>query len=439
VYAALIVTSFVLGCSSSPSSSPSPRPQQPEAPLFTQVARRTTPAVPPSSGEAQLLATAGNAFATVLWRQLRTSPGNVVVSPGSIWIALAMTHAGARTETASEMARVLHLPADATAAHRAAGLLLGTWNDDTRTAYTLRVVNRLFGERSLRFEEPFVQQMRDVYRAPLEEVDFVVGFEPARAAINAWVVRETADRIQNLLPAGSLDSDTRLVLTNATYFLGKWLSPFARSATREAPFHLSANQSVAVPTMHQTEWFNYGEVDGAQVLQMPYEGNDLGMLLILPRGREGLAEVEARLDVAMLERLTSSLTTVRVQVALPKFTLDPPDSIRLAEVLRTLGMPLAFDRDRADFTAMANPPSREDRLCISQVFHKAFVRVDEEGTEAAAATAVVMARAGSGAPPAPPPEFRADHPFMFLLRDVRSGMILFAGRVQDPRATTRPR
>lgn len=406
---------------------PTPEPE-PRAP--------PEPAVPPpavSSEEARTVAAASNQFATDFWQRIRSQRGNLVVSPASIWIALAMTHVGARGPTADEMSRVLRMPADPTAMRRAAGGLLAGWNDPARTVYTLRVANRLFGERTLRLEPPFVESMQSIFRAPLEPVDFKNAPEPGRVHVNDWVANATQNRIRDLLPAGSIDSLTRLILVNAVYFLAHWETPFEREATSNQSFWVAGTTSASVPTMHQHGHLKYAEDANVQVLELPYEGGDLAMTFVLPRSRTGLDAVEASLDTATLDRWWGALSRTLVNVALPKFTIDPASSLSLADVLTAMGMPLAFDRRQGDFSGMSVPATPEDRLYISKVFHKAFVKVDERGTEAAAATAVVMAVAGAAPPAEPPREFRADHPFLFFLRDLRSGVVLFAGRVDNPR------
>lgn len=385
------------------------------------------------------LARASDAFGVDLWARLRTNEGNQVVSPASISLALAMTWAGARGQTADEVARVFHF-GDPEAVHAAASGLLSRWNDPDREDYELRVVNRLFGERGARFEPAFLGLTRQRYGAPLEPLDFSENPDPSRLHINGWVAGQTADRIRDLLPPGSIDASTRLVLTNAVYFLGRWLSPFQAEATHDADFHVGPGRTVRVPTMRQIGSFAYGEAPGVQVLEMPYRGRELAMVIVLPTEQDGLAAVERGFTVDALARWlaapstspdSGSLSAPRVAVSLPKFLIDPPSSMGLRATLVAMGMPTAFDDDHADFTGIANPPDPRDRLRISEVFHEAFVRVDEAGTEAAAATAVVMGE-GAGAPPAPPRVFSATHPFLFLIRDLQSGMILFLGRVTNP-------
>lgn len=388
---------------------------------------RPAPALTPSQAA---LAQRLNRLTTEVYGQLRGQPGNLVVSPASLALALTMTWSGARGDTAREMAAVLHIDGSPPEALAAAGAQLNAWNDPGRTKYTLAVANRLFGEATTAFDPAFVADTERFFKAPLEGVDFVNQADAGRQRINAWVAEQTRDRIRELLPAGSVDGQTRLALVNAIYLLADWENPFNPAWTKPAPFYTPGGAR-DVPTMAQVEAFRYGRADGVSVLEMPYVGGDLSMVVVLPDARDGLGAVEERLSAETLARWIDAARLQQVRVWLPRFEIDPPQPLALAPVLAALGMPTAFDRRRADFTGIADPPNPDDRLFISQVFHKAYVKVNEQGTEAAAATAVVMARAGS-APSAPPPEFRADHPFLFFIRDNRTGVILFAGRVVDP-------
>ena len=371
----------------------------------------------------------GNAFAFDLYDQLAAEPGNFAYSPTSISMALAMTWGGARGETADQMRDVLHLGDDADALHASNGALLAAWNDPGRTAYELRVVNRLFGEKTATWQPDFLQLTDAQYGARLEEVDFIHGYERARARINAWVEEQTKTRIKDLLPVGSLDTDTRLVLTNAIYFKGKWKSEFDPEATVPGDFHRIGGAAVQVPMMHQRAQLAYAKVDGVHVLQLPYTGDELAMNVLLPARKGGLAALERGLDGDAVTRWIGALSPQEVDVTLPRFKIDPPKPTTLKKPLEALGMALPFQRD-ADFKGMA-----EDihPLYIDDVYHKAFVEVNEEGTEAAAATAVVMTNESVSIEPEPV-SFVADHPFVFLIRDVKSGAILFVGRVADPTA-----
>ncbi len=385
-----------------------------------------------SPAEAAALATSSNAFATDLYARLRKQPGNLAVSPGSITLALAMTWAGARGDTAREMARVLHFSGAQNEVVESAARQLATWKDPTRTTYTLGVANRLFGEKSYTFDPAFLKLSSDSFKAPLEPVDFRGAHEAGRQRINGWVAGETRDRIKDLLPPRSIDPQTRLVLVNAVYFLGDWLHPFVKARTRPLPFFATPAKSSDVPMMSQEMRFAYGTHAGVKVLEMPYVGNELAMTLVLPDDKGGLDAIEQNLTADRISAWIGAMSPQRVQVTLPVFEVNPSTSLSLKETLKEMGMPVAFQNGRADFSGIANPPNPEDRLYIGDVFHKAFVRVDEKGTEAAAATAVVMPRSGAKMEPEKTVEFRADHPFLFFLRDVRSGMILFMGRVNDP-------
>lgn len=388
---------------------------------------------PPAPGpRSRSFAAAANAFGLDLYAHLSAGQqGNLVFSPASIEVALAMTRAGARGATAEEMDRVLRIDDDA-AAHGSAASLLRAWNDPTRTSYELRVVNRLFGERGYAFEAPFLALTAERYGAPLAALDFRGDADGSRQHINGWIATRTSDRIQDLLPVRSIQPDTKLVLANAVYFLGRWAHCFDPADTRPESFWAEGGREARAPLMRQTAHFRYAAVSGLKLLEMPYAGDELAMTVILPDARDGLAELERRLSVAELDRWLDALADTRVAVTLPRFRVAPGESVRLDRLLGAMGIATAFTA-RADFSAMASPPHPDDRLFLGAAYHKAFVEVDEAGTEAAAATAVVMAPAGGPPRPAPaPPEFRADHPFLFLIRDLRSGIILFLGRLVDP-------
>lgn len=444
-----LLLALTLACGTSattepPAPSPTPTPAPVDEPTNEPAARPTpttptdpsptdpSPTVPAATeDQAALFARSVNAFGLDLWKHV--GPGNQTISPASVAIALDMTFAGARGETADQMARVLHVEGDRDAFHAAAGGMLVRWSaasDDL----TLAIANRLFGHEGFAFEAPFLALTSERYGAPLERVDFSAP-EPARQHINGWVAQRTNDRIRDLIPPRGIDDQTRMVLTNAIYLLAKWEAPFESRATRPATFHVNGTEARQVPTMHATGTRRFAQVDGVRVLELPYRAGGLSMLFVLPDARDGLPAVERRLDAATLARWAAAVTPQHTQVALPKFRVAPETSFALADALKALGMPLAFERGAADFTAMANPTNPEDRLSISQVFHKAFVDVNEEGTEAAAATAVVMMRAG-GMPMAPQAQFVADHPFLFFLRDTSSGAVLFVGRVVEPIAGT---
>ena len=415
---------------------PAPSASQPAVIDSSSPADATPPALPvapPAPGELGGLAKSNNALAFDLYARTRTQAGNLALSPISISTALTMTWGGARGETAAQMKKVLHAEGEADKAMDVSGKLVASFgNADSKV--TLRVANRLFGEKTYAFEQAYLDRTKAAFGAPLEGLDFKRAADASRKHINDWIAKQTQDRIKDRIPAKALDADTRLVLTNAIYFLGDWMEPFKKEATRPAPFQVTATAAKDVPTMSQTAHFRFAATDGVKLLELPYQGGEVAMLFVLPDAPAGLDAVEKRLSPEALDRWIGAMAHDRVNVALPKFEINPAQSLSLGDTLQALGMPLAFDRAKADFTGIANPPSPADRLYISKVFHKAFVKLDENGTEAAAATAVGMSTVGSAAPSKPPSKFKADHPFLFVLRHVKSGAILFMGRVSDPSA-----
>lgn len=367
-----------------------------------------------------------NRFALDLYARLRAAKAtNLFFSPSSISAALAMTYAGARGETAEQMAKVLHFRSSEEKLHAAFGDLRRLWNAERKQqGYQLNVANRLWGQQSFRFRPEFQAVTRECYGAELAPVDFARNAEDARQQINDWVEEQTQGKIRDLIAPGMLDAMTRLVLTNAIYFKGDWTRPFRKESTQVAPFHLSAGMTADVPLMHQQEPFRFWAGDGLKVLELPYGEGDLTMLVLLPDETEGLPALEARLTADNLSRWESTLRKQKVRVYLPRFTMT--SQFELADLLRAMGMTRLFNSREADLSGM----STEEGLSVSAVIHKAFVDVNEEGTEAAAATAVGVR---ATAMIAQPPVFRADHPFIFLIRDNRTGSILFLGRLVNPK------
>ncbi len=383
-----------------------------------------------SKDDVAKLARSSNDFGFNLYQRLRQKPGNLVVSPASITTALTMPWGGARGETAAQMRTVLHLDGTADEVMTTSGELSRSLQDPSRPI-VFRIANQLFAEKTYKLVPAYVEKTRAVFGAPVEPLDFKKAPEPARARINRWVEDKTERRIKDLIPSGGIVPDTRLVLVNAIYFLGDWMYPFEHGETRPSSFHLTASEKKDVPTMHREGGFRIAQKDGVTALEIPYKGDQLSMLLLVPDEIEGLAAVEGALDTKKLDTLVSALRRELVALALPKFEVNPGESLSLGEDLKTLGMSLAFDRNKADFTGIANPPDPADRLALAKVFHKAFVRVDEKGTEAAAATAVIGVMAGSAAGGGPR-YLNVNRPFLFLIRDNASGLILFLGRVSDP-------
>jgi serpin B len=382
---------------------------------------------------ARALADSNNKFTWELYAQLReNSNDNLFFSPQSIAIALAMTWEGARGETAVQMSRVLHLGSPQSTTPDIYWRMLTQLNQSAGPAgqpvasrgYQLTIANGLFVQQGYNFLEPFLATLRNEYGAELGKVDFVMQTDAARKEINDWVANQTNDKIKDLIPSGAVDEMTRLVLANAIYFKGTWSHPFEKEATRPMPFHVSAGAQADVPMMYQKERFRFSRHEDISVIELPYKGDALSMLVLLPAKLDGLAATEKQLTPAKLTEWTAGLAQPEVMVWLPKFTFT--SEFKLNEALSKLGMPSAFVPSDADFSGMTG--NRD--LYISAALHKAFVDVNEEGTEAAAATGMV---AGVTSAPLDPPTFRADHPFVFVIRDNGTGSFLFVGRVMDPR------
>jgi len=373
--------------------------------------------------QVQSIAQENNRFALDLYETLREQPGNLFFSPFSISTALAMAYAGARGSTAEEMAKALRFSADTSLLHEGFGDLLNRLTPDEGEApYTLNIANRLWGQEGFGFEPEYLDLTRTRYGSELAQVDFKANPEGVRQEINGWIAEMTKDKIKDLLPQGSLDALTRLVLTNAIYFKGDWALQFDPDRTRDEPFWVTADQSIPTPMMIQKEDFLYAKSGDVSVLELPYEGEALSMFLVLPDSIDGLDKVEQSLSADSLLAWREKMTPGDVDVRLPRFEMR--SRFGLNGALSGLGMPTAFT-DRADFSGMAETGD----LFINSVFHEAYVKVNEEGTEAAAATGMVMALSSM---PEEPRQFHADHPFLFLIRDNATGSILFLGRMADP-------
>jgi serpin B len=380
----------------------------------------------PGSGEAEIV-TGSRTFATALYRELAALSGGFFSSPSSITAALAMTAAGARGETAEELAAALdlHLPPDRL--HPALGRLLEATSG--ATGIELATANALWVQAGHALLPEYLALVR-TYDAALEEVDFKGAGEVARERINTWVDAKTKGRIHDLVPPGVLSALTRMVVVNAIYFKGAWAMPFDRWATRDEPFHHLDGSSAPAPLMQRTDSYRLVEDRSAQTIELPFGEGALAMVVMLPRQRDRLPALEQELDAARLARVRAELDAEdprKVEVHLPRFRMEA--TFRLNDVLQRLGVRLAFDRERADFSGMTTDPAG---LYVGAVIHRAFVEVNEEGTEAAAATAVVASERSAFIAPRPPPVFRADHPFLFLIHDRRTKLVLFLGRLLDP-------
>jgi serpin B len=367
-----------------------------------------------------------NAFAVELYSQLRNQSGNLFFSPESISTALAMTYAGARGDTASEMAKTLHFTLPPDQFHPAMGALLSDLNA-AHNGYQLSVANSLWAQQGYTFLDNFLKLTRSDYGAGFNQVDFKGATETARLTINQWVEQKTDNMITDLLQPGALNPATRLVLTNAIYFKGNWQKQFMITQTQDEDFHLSKAQLVKTPMMHHVGAYNYLKSGKFQVLEIPYKSEELSMIVFLPQDIDGLPALEQSLTASNIKQWLSHLQPVpTVVLTLPKFKMTQQFSLQ--DTLGAMGMPQAFGTS-ADFSGMTG--SRD--LWISAVIHKAFIDVNEEGTEAAAATTITMVTMARYEPDRTPPiVFCADHPFVFLIRDNRSGGILFMGRVIDP-------
>ncbi|MCL2829736.1 MAG: serpin family protein [Betaproteobacteria bacterium] len=384
-----------------------------------ELALALAPEIAPSTETAE----AGiNAFACDLYAQLKKQGGNLFFSPLSISYALAVTGAGARGETLAQMERVLHAPLGKQHDHAAFSKLMQRLNTAQSDEQVRMVIaNSLWPDKSLSIRPEYEETARNYYGAPITPVNYKDGQNAAKQ-INAWVEQKTRDRIRDLLSPGDLNASTRLVLVNAVYFNGRWLSPFDSGNTRTAVFHAPGKQ-VDTRFMFQKKVFRYGQVENLQILELPYKGEGFSMLALLPEDKPGaLEKLEGALSPESLAQWTTALTRQEVNVLFPKFKLTW-GARELNGELIALGMRNAFGS--ADFSGIS-----PENPFISKVVHKADVEVDEGGTVAAAATGVMMSKSAVARPI---PEFRADRPFLFLIRENSKGTILFMGRLTEPR------
>ncbi len=379
-----------------------------------------------ASAQTQALVDGNTAFALNLYGQLKAQPGNLFFSPYSISTALAMTYAGARGETEQQMAKVLHFGKDQQALPAAFGQLQRQLGEaGQQKGIELSIANALWAQKGHAFLPDFMGVAKGEYQANIAQADFKTAAEAARGEINHWVAERTKDKIRDILPPGSVDDMTRLVLANAIYFKGAWAKPFEKGETSTQPFHLTPTRQVDVPLMHHFDDVRYVENSSFQAVELPYTGGGLSMVILLPREVDGCGQLESRLTPDLLSGALRQLRRQKVEIFLPRFKLE--SGFDLNSTLAKMGMVDAFG-PKADFSGMDGTRN----LFITGVFHKAWGEVNEEGTEAATATAVTVGLAAMVKPPPPPPVFRADHPFIFLIRDSRSGSVLFLGRLADP-------
>lgn len=374
-----------------------------------------------SQGELSDLVEGNSKFALDLYRRIKDKEGNLFYSPYSVSTALSMTYAGARGDTARQMKDTLNF-GSCDQLHSAFNSLNQQLNQE-RENFVLNIANALWGQENYHFEENFLDVLARNYGAGMYRLDFKGSPDPSRRTINDWVENRTENKIEKLLPPGSINPATRLVLTNAIYFNASWEDPFQEEDTQKENFTLPDGDQVEVPMMSQTNHFQFLDGDGYSAVELPYQDEKASMLIILPsRGR--LKELERNLNTAFVENIVKNFESKSVRLKMPKF--DFKFSTPLSKTLSEMGMPSAFDQEGADFSGMTGDRS----LWIDEVYHKAFVSVDEKGTEAAAATAVVMPTSA----PVEPVTMDIDRPFIFLIRDEETGTILFTGRVTNPAA-----
>jgi serpin B len=390
--------------------------------------RITSPVV--SQDDLNILTGGNTEFAVDLYQNLKDAGGNIFYSPFSISMALAMVYAGARSDTETEIANTLHFNLPQTSLHPAFNKLDSELNSRGEGAkgkdsegFRLNIVNAIWGQKGYEFLSQFLDILAQNYGAGLRLLDFIANPEGSRQIINEWVSDQTEERIEDLIPEGAIDQNTRLVLTNAIYFNAAWLNQFEKDNTQKGPFYLLNGNEISVDMMSQTEHTDYTSGDGYQAVELPYDGNELSMLIIVP-DKGHFQEFENGFDVSGLNAIIDGLSNREVALELPKFEFD--SEFNLNDTLKEMGMPTAFTV-AADFSGMTG--NRE--LCISDVIHKAFVSVDESGTEAAAATAVIM-RLTAMPPGGETISLTVDRPFIFLIRDIPTNTVLFIGRVLNP-------
>ncbi len=423
-----VLLTLCLMLSMLPACSPANSPEGSAQAQTVRSEKSLLPAPDESDVPLSELVSGNTAFALALYQQLFQDDSNLFCSPYSISLALAMTYAGARAETAAQMAEALRLGLPAHELHLAlrtlqAALSSRGLNLDEGQRFQLHVANALWGQAGYRFDQAFLDVLAENYDAGMRLLDFAKQPDDSRKVVNEWVEEQTEEKIKDLLPKGSIDALTRLVLTNGIYFNASWLYPFNEGFTRDESFFLADGRQVSVPTMHRQARFGYAEGSGYQIVQLLYAGGELSMLVILPAAGT-LENLVRSLDVSRLEAMADSISNRELALYMPRFTYEA--SFQLKDPLSALGMGQAFTA-QADFSGMTG---KKD-LFISDVFHKAFVAVDEEGTEAAAATAVVV---GQTAMPMEALEVRINRPFLYLIRDEVSGTILFLGQVANPGA-----
>jgi serpin B len=384
-----------------------------------------------TGSDVKTLVNGDTTFALNLYHQLQkaNSDANIFYSPASISVALAMVYAGAKADTEKQMATALNFTLAQDRLHPAFNSLDTALNSRGKNSkginggpFQLHLVNAIWGQKDFAFQPAFLDTLAQNYGAGLRTLDFTKAPDQSRITINDWVRDQTNQKIKDLIPQGAIDTLTRLVLTNAVYFNASWLYQFKESNTKNQDFNLLNSTKVNVPMMNQTDHFAYSSGNGYQAVELPYDGNELTMLIVLPDAGK-FTSVAGAMTSDQLNAIIQSLKQGQVNLTMPKFTFET--SFNLNDMLSALGMPLAFT-SQADFSGMTGTPN----LYISDVFHKAFIAVNEAGTEAAAATAAII---GLTAMPATPTVLTIDRPFMFFIRDIQTGTVVFMGDVKNPK------
>ena len=431
---AIILSISILGCGKLPEVSPTAPPSTDtpatEETQSNEVRSEKTRVTVPLATDSELtdLVRGNNDFAFNLYQKLREGEsGNLFYSPYSISLALAMTYAGAKSETERQMSNALHFILSQDKLHPAFNALdlqlasrgEGSSGQDGK-GFRLNIANAIWGQQGYAFLQGFLDKLAENYGAGMRIANFIEAPENSRVAINDWVAHKTEDKIKDLIPSGAIDELTRLVLTNAIYFNAAWLHPFDARTTAEGDFHLLNGSGIKAPMMRQTESFGYARGTGYQAVELLYDGGEISMVILLP-DKGNFDPFEKSLNAELASQISKGLRRERIELTMPSFEFEA--QFKLGETLEKMGMSDAFDQQLADFSGMDGTKD----LSISDVFHKAFVLVNENGTEAAAATGVVIGVTSL------PPRVTVDRPFIFLIRDIATNTTLFVGRVMDPR------
>ena len=429
---AIILSIALLRCGKLPEVSPTAPPptETPSASATEEVRSEKTRVTIPLATDSELtdLVRGNNDFAFSLYQKLRAEEsGNLFYSPYSISLALAMTYAGTRGETERQMSNALHFILSQDKLHPAFNALdlqlasrgEGSSGQDGK-GFRLNIANAIWGQQGYDFLQGFLDKLAENYGAGMKIANFTEAPENSRVAINDWVAQQTEEKIKDLIPSGAIDNLTRLVLTNAIYFNAAWLHPFDVRATAEGDFHLLTGSSVRVPMMRQTGLFGYARGTGYQAVELLYDGSEISMVILLP-DKGNFDPFENSLNAELISQTSKDLSRNRIELIMPSFEFEA--QFKLGETLKKMGMSDAFNPQLADFSGMDGTKD----LSISDAFHKAFVLVNENGTEAAAATGVVIGVTSV------PPRVTVDRPFIFLIRDIATNTTLFVGRVMDPR------